>query len=1254
MGLRSTVRQVGTRGRSAGHGPPVDDLADDLARILREQSTEEADARLRAGDVLPLRWQESRRGVGDDRDAVLDDDRSLRLDGRIRNDIAVATQQLAAAFRLLPKHRLVVLGEPGAGKTVLALLLQVGLLAARQADDAGVRVPVLIPVSSWDPMVQDLDEFVVQFLATTYYGGRVEVPRRLLAADRLLPILDGLDEIAEAARAGAVAAINRAIDRDRPVVVTCRVFEYEDLIKTGSPMLRSAAVVEVLPVRAEDAIVYLEAVTPRPEVDWAPIFAELRSPRPDSPVARAFSTPLMVSIARTVYDRLGGHPAELLGLGSRYAVEQRLTDRVIDAAYAADGDWQPEQVRRYMTFLSRYLHRHRERDLVWWRMSDRLLSPWAAILVGITAGLLLAVATIVWHVVTEGSGELPGGIEAGAWIGSVVAVLTTLVWYATSGSTPGRLVSTVRGSLGRLRIGFLTGLKVIAMPGIPIAAAVAIAIFLVNAWMTFLVEWYAAWSWGVVAAAVVVGVALAVHRWLQAPPDRAQLVSPTGFLRQDRNSALVGSAVAGLLVGLLLLPGVVLGMVFGSYLTKVRSGWAGWPARADLGDLVSARWRDAGVAIFDTWPLTVGGAMVLPGLVFAMLLLISRAWTRFTLARLVLAARGELPWRLTAFLVDARRRDLLRQAGGAYQFRHVRLQERLAGLDAAPARSAGPGRRFRRIQVAGIAVVLVALAVLPLGLVPRDTDTVTINLPYGHDPDSVTVSPGGTYLATTTWGVGVRLWRLPSGESAGPLLADAGKPLFGNSDRLVVTRENSRSELATTVWRADTGRRLATVAEDSVLVLLAGGNTFGVIDRGSSDLRLFDAEGRQLAAARSWYMGNSISDLGTTFLDWQSADFVDTGADLQKSEIRDLASGKVIFRSNGASDILTLPGGRRTLVVTGKRGAQLYDVAQPAAAPRILSDDMLVGSPVITPSGDRIAAVTDTATSEMEGRYQFRVWDGEGREVATHPLPAVSSQVALTFDLSSRMVVITLNDPEQAKLDLRVHRVTDGDLVGAFTDVTDHRVVEAGKKPVLLVGHSPQTVDFVDVANGRVIRTVEMPGGLPDFDEEEAFKGPMLQVPEEPAPGEDRTLWNVTSGTQLGTFRDEILPSPAGDTFVVRGGDLTVRRTSDGSLVRTLPLRTPQTLAFSDVEEGEDPGKVALYDSAGRYLATRNGMDEAVEVWNARTGCLISALTGHSDRVTDMEFADAPDGRTHLVTGALDGTVRIWRIDPGRERCGGA
>jgi hypothetical protein len=62
----------------------------------------------------------------------------------------------------------------------------------------------------------------------------------------------------------------------------------------------------------------------------------------------------------------------------------------------------------------------------------------------------------------------------------------------------------------------------------------------------------------------------------------------------------------------------------------------------------------------------------------------TRTWPA-TLAFMQLAIRWHTPPRLMRFLEDARQRNVLRIIGPVYQFRHARLQDRLAGQAYRPA-----------------------------------------------------------------------------------------------------------------------------------------------------------------------------------------------------------------------------------------------------------------------------------------------------------------------------------------------------------------------------------------------------------------------------------------------------------------------------------------------------------------------------------------------------------------------------------------
>ena len=74
---------------------------------------------------------------------------------------------VSGKFRGLPVKQLVVLGEPGAGKTVLAILLTLGLLAARTPGDP---TPVLLSLTSWNPRRDHPHTWLARRLLEEYPG----------------------------------------------------------------------------------------------------------------------------------------------------------------------------------------------------------------------------------------------------------------------------------------------------------------------------------------------------------------------------------------------------------------------------------------------------------------------------------------------------------------------------------------------------------------------------------------------------------------------------------------------------------------------------------------------------------------------------------------------------------------------------------------------------------------------------------------------------------------------------------------------------------------------------------------------------------------------------------------------------------------------------------------------------------------------------------------------------------------------------
>src|SRR5712691_8608932 len=129
---------------------------------------------------------------------------------------------------------LLVLGEPGSGKTTLLLKLACDLLDRARNNEAH-SIPVVFNLSSWTKQ-QLLSDWLVEELNDKY-----QVPRKLgqswVDGDQLLPLLDGLDEVASEYRGTCVEAINAYRKEHMVPMVLCSrskdYFSQERRVQSG-------------------------------------------------------------------------------------------------------------------------------------------------------------------------------------------------------------------------------------------------------------------------------------------------------------------------------------------------------------------------------------------------------------------------------------------------------------------------------------------------------------------------------------------------------------------------------------------------------------------------------------------------------------------------------------------------------------------------------------------------------------------------------------------------------------------------------------------------------------------------------------------------------------------------------------------------------------------------------------------------------------------------------------------------------------
>jgi eukaryotic-like serine/threonine-protein kinase len=607
------------------------------------------------------------------------------------------TQVYGDAYGLL-----LILGEPGAGKTTLLLELACDLLKHAEQDQTH-PIPVVFHLSSWAEKRLPFAAWLVKELKKKY-----KVPEKVGKAwvndDKLILLLDGLDEVAELYRSDCIKAINAYRDEEEhavAMVVCSRSREY----RKQTALLGLQSAVEILPLTDPQIYNYLE------EAGEKGLQVVLRG---DSEVKNLVKTPLMLSVLARTYS--GKSAEDIINSGS--LTEQKIFEAYVQSIFArrSKNPYEREQTIYWLTWLAKQMRKREEQAQFY---LEQLQIDWlpksrqGQFYTCLACGLLIFLGNTCINALLYSS--LLNGSLIGLWNAAIFLLLNGLL-FASNREEKRQRLSDNRGSdtldwfLGKgidVGYGLLSGLLDAIFVGFLIGPSYGLLngsicglFFLLLRPLDTQIQsqeiLLKVWSW--------------TSFWLNF---RIRLIGGVGigcvfaladFFRLRFNlSLLLPLLVFGLFIGLAI--GFVIALLGGfsedefkldpENVTKPNQGT--WNAFSNSTRLAFILGLASGLIFYIfysfirfkvgyTQPLRLKNGLlygISDGLTIAILSWpISGGLTciRHFILRILLWQAGCMPWNYPRFLDYAYERILLQKVGGGYSFIHKLLQEYFADL----------------------------------------------------------------------------------------------------------------------------------------------------------------------------------------------------------------------------------------------------------------------------------------------------------------------------------------------------------------------------------------------------------------------------------------------------------------------------------------------------------------------------------------------------------------------------------------------
>ncbi|XGV97342.1 MAG: tetratricopeptide repeat protein [Leptolyngbya sp. BL-A-14] len=606
-------------------------------------------------------------------------------------------QPLPAGTKVIDKfddmgagRSLLILGEPGAGKTTTLAELAKNLIDQAE-QDFNQSIPVVFSLSSWHSekitktltQQNSVESFTTWLVAE--FQRNYKIPekwvRSWLENQELLLLLDGLDEVGIGQQDLCVQTLNRFSQKygQTEIVVCSRVQEYESL----SHSLNFQAAIYIQPLTLQQIDQF-----------FADVGSELETVRRllqiDNILQELAKSPLMLSIISLTYQETSVEDFSLVNslvenrqnLFDRY-IEQMLFRRRLRRSFdpnnqkqkKLDQSYSNQQVKHWMAWLAqRMLQQSQSIFSIEWMQPDLLRTSKSkrrlyASGVRLTALALSLISGFILGLVLQNSGLSRGGLGTGIGLG-LAFWFYGLLGYGTGTFSPVNVIVPV-GSLKRKGIILLCGATIATVPLL---------------WFALKYRWLqgheASWAKST-AIFYLIAQGLGAYDIDKFTNFKiGNTLASSDEIKQSSVNITVlisVSTISGILGGGLIFLIFILshgGLEILGYMWEI-CNISGWKI-----DIVREQINEIFLLVFSLLksPIRFGS-----GVGFSIGLFCSiataTAFIQHLLLRIILYRSGDIPWNYKNFLEYARERIFLQKIGKGYIFKHRLLLEHFALLE---------------------------------------------------------------------------------------------------------------------------------------------------------------------------------------------------------------------------------------------------------------------------------------------------------------------------------------------------------------------------------------------------------------------------------------------------------------------------------------------------------------------------------------------------------------------------------------------